>query len=1399
MRIDELVSMDTEGAFRSDVKLNDYENPTLNRDLLRNYIFTTHAPVAYSAAQRSLSSKDVLEHLRSQFSFRGENRIALIANYGHGKSHLALVLANFFACPAESEEVRIVLNRLGQALNNPAQLAGYRDFKKSKGEFLVVRLQGDAVSDLQEGFVNALEQALGEHNATRDMQIPFWYKQAQAWLETLKGQTRERAEAYLAGQHTDLESLKHELRREGSYELTRELAKHITGVYPDFGREINLAELIEWAVDEVCKARGLGGVLVLFDEFSLFLQKYARARTAGKLQELLNGISNREGQSAFLAFSQHDLDTVAETYADENRRKDIAKELSRLPVKNRIQLYSLMESVLGSYLKQNHAAWQSWLTQRPVRAAMARGRESVVTYFGKRYSEDLGWNPETVSHKIVEGCFPLHPLTTAILSTHTFESGTGEDPRTALQFVRWAWEDLRQQSALLPDEKPRFVFAIALVDFFGQQISKSWYAAYRNATETSPIPLNQEHRAVLKALLLAQVVTPLETMKPSRNEQLELLSALCGLEGQRLKDILRELSNAKVIQYDPYNRRSSLYPVSARPQEVEDLINKAVEAIPSDKALERIASTLPGLELPLTFGNAEDWKPQQVTLTTDWLMGDALRLLIRFFGYNNSGIEDHPRGLVIWLIAQSEEERLQLRRNAQSTLDDAIADGDYPLPIVMIMPKQTTPGLLIAAQRVIALENLKTDEREKIGTMILQQEKAFAQRNLVQALDDLTGELQNHASTSRNVTEYVLPHRYQASVQALKNLSLRTVVTECYRQAYAWRVEFSDKPVGGKGVNQLRIAVQGVARWLFSDTAGKSIGNLASKDMKYQVADYYLTQKWGLLAAETYAIQQPTSLALQNAWNLLESTFTPGCKDISAREVVLSLFNPPYGHDYNTLTLLLAAWIGFHQHEITLSLAGKRISLKDLQEHFDTFKRPQDFLASISIISPLTISRSKPDELFAQARTIVEKIRQGTPFSIPEAQAALADLEQSLASPRLPQARSEEINRLRPRLEEALHIAQDYDDRAADWSAQLASASFDDLLRLRESFKSFPTLQQVVPSAPALSELKACWETAIRNALQSFCVRHESLEDLSDYKAHERELQRARKALSDSPALVQRVDEALGKLAQRNVELKQLEGEKTIITELKGMTPSASLATLYSYHERLSQFGDLSPQTHNLRNEKAQQIEIRIQQYEQVAHTLPEAVENITAIDALRRQRDFLLRNLDQMEGTPFYQSLCTTRETIQQLEGYFEQLRTLQSQPRHTPADLDAIETQITAIEAQYSSWLSPVQRSLLQEQREGIENLRRQKTQEASSWLVNIAKRYQNGENPDTLLRQIENPPAFLPLEDRSRLEATRQAIQKRIDANVLAKIESLFTSIGDQKIRRQCLERLQALMGD
>lgn len=1400
MQIKDLVHMDESGSFRSDVQLSDYDNQTLNLELLNNYIFTISAPVT-SQAGRDVAAKDVLAMLKEAFmiSRAGSdfNRVVLTANYGRGKSHLALVLANFFSRPFHSKEVKIILERLGQALGNPAQLNGFKEFKQTKGEFLVLRLRGDAINDLQEGFIYALEQALKEHDVTDCVRLPFWYFNAEAWLTSQNHEILQKIETFLENEHTDLATLRKDIRKTGTFELLREAVKHVTGFYPDFGRELNLTELIDWAVNEVCVPNHLGGLLILFDEFSLFLQKYATSRTPGKLQELLNGISNHPGKSAFLAFTQLDIESVVETYAQGNRREDVKRELDRLPRDKRARLFSLMEGVLDAYLKQDEPAWNAWWDRQEIRRTMARHRETLFTYFPKRYSETLQWDHNMVEKVIVRGCYPLHPLTTAILSTHTFEAGAGENPRTALHFVRDRWsKGVPDQPAEGENGTPNFIFAIELVDFFGEQISKRWYAAYRHALESPTISLTEHHKAVLKALLLQSAVSELSSQRKRGSDQIELLSDLSGLDFPQVSSLLKELAKSRVIQKT--DNFYSLFPVGARSPEADRIIEEAVQKTPVDRALlEEIAKEIPPLTIPQTFGNSEDWASRQVVLTKEYFDTEILQELTARYRIGTNGIQESPRGVIIWLLAKSEEEKLWFRQQAQALLDSVLGMGPHPLPVLIVLPQRVNPDLLNAAQRRKALQSLDLSQREKIGSIVLNDEKSRAEVDLKNGVYHLLGDdFEHYADLGRQIHEFVVPREYLASVQTLRIHSIKAVLTECYRQAYQYRVEFSDKPVLTRGVNHLRTAVENITRGLFDNTVGQSIRNLTNQDMQYKIAVDYLATKWGLLDKQNLNIQLPTSRSLREAWNRLESVFPPGCGETPAKEVLVELLNPPYGHDYNTLTLLLAAWIGFHRHEIQLSLGGKIITLDEFRQVFDNARGPKGFLETL-ISGGFTIQHINIDERYKEIDAIIDRIRKkDSPFSISEAEQALKKLEQALSNPQLPANRMDLIKSYCPLLKQNLDTAQKYDQSVLEWQSQLHSADVEKLLMLGDSLRKISVSDLVLPSKPSLSDLKKEWETRLDHELDLYCERYSKLTDLSLYATYKHQLEKVLRQVQEYPHRVSKVQKALELLKQRQQDLRQHENEKTIVAEIQSMAPSARLVTLYEYRTKLIELQNLSTETENLRKSKLEQIESRIQQFEQLVKMLPEAVEKAKSLDDLRGQKSLLLRNLDQTQDTPLYQQLEEIQNRIERLENFFENLRDIASLPRLTPSDLDTISHRIREIETQYSDCLGQAQRDILSEKRRQVDSIRQQEEQKARQWLIDLGVRYTNGARADELLRIAQNPPEFLPGEDRVKLNQLIQALQQKVEKDTLLKIEMLFMKL-DTEARRKCLKQLQDLM--
>ncbi len=198
-----LIAVDDQARFRNDVQLDLFDDPQENLALLRSFIFTVAAPGNTRVSDaRQVSSVDLLNQLLEAYNNnRAENRFVAIANYGHGKSHLALALANYFSKPFDSDEAQIVLQKLEHTLNDEAKWKPFYDFKAS-WEFLVLRLRGDLPRSVREQFLPELEKALLEHPETADVNPPMWHTYTAEILRKLSEDEIVRANLYFSGAST---------------------------------------------------------------------------------------------------------------------------------------------------------------------------------------------------------------------------------------------------------------------------------------------------------------------------------------------------------------------------------------------------------------------------------------------------------------------------------------------------------------------------------------------------------------------------------------------------------------------------------------------------------------------------------------------------------------------------------------------------------------------------------------------------------------------------------------------------------------------------------------------------------------------------------------------------------------------------------------------------------------------------------------------------------------------------------------------------------------------------------------------------------------------------------------------------------------------------------------------
>ena len=217
------------------------------------------------------------------------------------------------------------------------------------------------------------------------------------------------------------------------FDRCKDTFREAYGFAPDFMDEVGLKTIVNWAANTLCgSGKPFSGILILMDEFTLYLQNYVSKGTFNELQDLMNGVDDQKQNVVFVAFSQHDPIEYVNTFSLQKMAlNDVVKELNRIPKK--VFLYSLLESVVDFYLYQDP---QLWKELDPYRGQISNASSTTYDAFTKRYETILRWGYETFDQLVTRGCFPLHPMTTALLCNVNLQvASLSQNPRSVLEFV----------------------------------------------------------------------------------------------------------------------------------------------------------------------------------------------------------------------------------------------------------------------------------------------------------------------------------------------------------------------------------------------------------------------------------------------------------------------------------------------------------------------------------------------------------------------------------------------------------------------------------------------------------------------------------------------------------------------------------------------------------------------------------------------------------------------------------------------------------------------------------------------------------------------------------------------------------------------------------------------------
>ena len=1385
--IGELVQLDADAAFRSDVQLDAYDKP-YNLGLLRSYLFTDAAP------QGLASSRSILKTIVDAYNNgRLENRMVVIANYGHGKSHLALSLANYFGRPANSEEVKIVLGKIAQASKDSAGTALFDEFKRNHPRHMVLRLRGDMAGSLRSQFVRALEEAMQGEPTLKNQTLPFWFTEAEKQLRRLKDEQLQKANAYLEQFRQTVDDLIDAVkaRRMDVYERCVGVIYAVHEIKPNFGSEVSLKEIVNWAAKELCgPGKTFSGILILFDEFSLYLQNYVSQSSANELQDLMNGVDDQRQKVVVVAFSQHDpVNYVQSLMQPSMVRESVIRELSRLPQK--IFLYSLMESVIDAYLKQSP---QLWNELKAADGFFSQACDVTFDAYQMRYKKIVGWEYENFREIVAKGCFPLHPMTTALLCNIKLDAAQGgQDPRTVLEFVMDHRQRLSSES-VIKDEHPNWVLPIELVDFFGPQLSGERYRMYDAARRTvGNEPGKEDYHRILKALLLHEVAE----LRGNAADQIAQLATMAGLEEGKTKAALRILAEDRTIRQDPTSRRYSFWAGGLDVSDYERVLQSHLkETALTAEDIQKLTN-FQTLNVPpvIPWGHADDWAADSHLVLARDFNASLIRSKLQEYHISLNGVIDGNRGVAFWLLAETQEEHQTLSKTVQAMLKESLGENDT-IPVLIVLPRDATPDLLEALKRLKALERFTIDQKQTYKQMY-DQDVASVRANIARILNNISYNLTS-ITQLRPVGAYLTNPMYRDALAGQSQLSVPTALALCYNKAYPQEVpEFYTHYK--LGASNLRGAAKTVAVTLLGNQIGSNETALSANPVAGGIVDKYLTTRWGILNPSTKRIQVPTHPRIKTVWNYLDQAFAPSKGETSVGNVLVPLLNPPFGYDYNTLTLIFCAWFGYNAQDLQVSINGRRCPVSELSKILAEERvGPRDFINKICSSSKVALSRQDLSSVELEVRDAFARVDKGE-LSISEAQQFKPVLEKYAGDDRFDEARRKQAGSTAELLTREIELAQKHDQDTARIHKSLTSTSEPQgLLRLEQEIRDLPSCTVVVPAGIKRTELMSRLDDRLQDWVNQLCQQAEKLNDLKEYSLLNSHLEDAYKYLRERgrKKLADQVGAALRALEVSVGMLERHADEDRLRKRIADMDPKARLKLLYGYRQDLKAITGATPQTITVRDDKLNKIETRIAEIESAVRQVINDVARVTDRNSLTQWHHRFGPLQIQADDTPLAAELDKLEPVQQSLEDLLRDMEQITHISADTPAALEALEQQLDKLADRHKEVLGDLLQPLIER---GFRYLERRRTEnQERSRLVFQQLEADFGtrrETPTRLMSRLEVPPPFLPVDLYTAWDDLKKRVQAQIEEDMVSHVVESFKRIQNPELRKECLLRLKS----
>ncbi len=650
----------------------------------------------------------------------------IMGTYGTGKSHLALVLLNFFLRPVETQELQLVMGKLD--IDTKDVLNRYR--QAVPAPYLLVSLYGNE-GNISDSLMLGLRRALSAEGL--DSLLP----------PTAFDAAIKRIEDFEINYPDSFVILKEKVEEKGHTigELKTRLAEYqkkffdlFREIYPlatsgsqfDFLTMIDPVSLYESVVKELRENHGYSGIAVFWDEFGhkmeevvkdpsgkegLDLQAFAESCNASAMNQIHLYLFCHRSLKEY-----HDISRIALASSHQKLEEDLRKIEGRFKQyilkSTDTETFQLIDGVIIA--DEQSSGWTE------LKNVFGHYLDTLVQETA-RLNFFIGFTRDELKATVVHGAYPLHPM--AVYSLPAISEKVAQNNRTLFtclcedeqgSFKRF----LDKASIDLSTDCPPIFTVDQLWDYFANDI--------RQQERTSSIFRDFEHLKtrlkiddevglrILKTVSLFRVTTPtrFKATEDILIYSLNILPAQCDFfktELARLSDLQSENHILMRLQADGSYRPA----VSGSTETILEKIRKLIEDNPEKLGqkptpyLKSLWADLPGTEPREATDYSDDFgvsRSLMIEPVSMYQIRDSLETLTKDIGkgkYND--------GLVLTVLCQNSSEIEEAKEIARTVL----ADKSYQ-QVVLAIPKEPVQlfRLLLEHQ---ALTYLKKTEASLYG------------------------------------------------------------------------------------------------------------------------------------------------------------------------------------------------------------------------------------------------------------------------------------------------------------------------------------------------------------------------------------------------------------------------------------------------------------------------------------------------------------------------------------------------------------------------------------------------------------------------------------------------------------------------------------------------------------